>query len=132
MIIFRIFIFLLSCLGLVAGLTTILSPDVNNIFLPIEVTDQATSILLRPFGGFVAAIGYLSMRFLYSSSKVQVGTVVLYIVIVMILAKLFSFFYDGYTNFSFVTFIIAIIFALSLFFVQRSRKNQISDQNFLN
>jgi len=132
MIIFRIFIFLVSCLGLVAGLTTILSPDVNNIFLPIEVTDQATSILLRPFGGFVAAIGYLSMRFLYSSSKVQVGTVVLYIVLVMILAKLFSFFYDGYTNFSFVTFIIAIIFALSLFFVQRSRKNQISDQNFLN
>jgi len=132
MIIFRIFIFLVSCLGLVAGLTTILSPDVNNIFLPIEITDQATSILLRPFGGFVAAIGYLSMRFLYSSSKVQVGTVVLYIVLVMILAKLFSFFYDGYTNFSFVTFIIAIIFALSLFFVQRSRKNQISDQNFLN
>ena len=132
MIIFRIFIFLVSCLGLVAGLTTILSPDVNNIFLPIEVTDQATSILLRPFGGFVAAISYLSMRFLYSSSKVQVGTVVLYIVLVMILAKLFSFFYDGYTNFSFVTFIIAIIFALSLFFVQRSRKNQISDQNFLN
>ena len=132
MIIFRIFIFLVSCLGLVAGITTILSPDVNNIFLPIEITDQATSILLRPFGGFVAAIGYLSMRFLYSSSKVQVGTVVLYIVLVMILAKLFSFFYDGYTNFSFVTFIIAIIFALSLFFVQRSRKNQISDQNFLN
>ena len=132
MIIFRIFIFLVSCLGLIAGLTTILSPDVNNIFLPIEVTDQATSILLRPFGGFVAAIGYLSMRFLYSSSKVQVGTVVLYIVLVMILAKLFSFFYDGYTNFSFVTFIIAIIFAISLFFVQRSRKNQISDQNFLN
>jgi MFS-type transporter involved in bile tolerance (Atg22 family) len=132
MIIFRIFIFLLSCLFLIAGLTTILSPNVNNIFLPLEVTDQATSILLRPFGGFVAAIGYLSMRFLYSSSKVQVGTVVLYIVLVMILAKLFSFFYDGYTNFSFATFAIAIIFALSLFFVQRSRKNQISDQNFLN
>lgn len=132
MIIFRIFIFLLSCLFLIAGLTTIFSPDVNNIFLPIEVNDQATSILLRPFGGFVAAIGYLSMRFLYSSSKVQVGTIVLYIILVMILAKLLSFFYDGYTNFSFATFIIAIIFALSLFFVQQSRKNQISDQNFLN
>ena len=132
MIIFRFFIFLLSCLFLVSGFTTILSPDVNNIFLPIEVSDQGTSILLRPFGGFIASMGYMSMRFLYSSSKVQVGTVILYITLFMILAKLFSFIYDGYTHFSMITFIIAVIFAFSLFFVQKSRKNQISDQNFLN
>ena len=132
MIIFRSFIFLLSCLFIVSGLTTILSPDVNNIFLPIEVNDQATSILLRAFGGFIVAIGYMSMRFLYSSSKVQVGTVILYITLFTILAKMFSFIYDGYTNFSMGTFIIAVVFAFSLFFVQKSRKNQISDQNFLN
>ena len=132
MIIFRIFIFILSCLCLVAGLTTILSPDVNNIFLPIEDNDQATSILLRPFGGFIAATGYMFMRLLYSSSKVQVGTVVLYIVLFTISAKLFSFIYDGYTHYSMATFTIAVVFAFSLFFLQKSRKNQISDQNFLN
>ena len=130
MIIFRIFIFLLSSLCLIAGLTTILSPDVNNVFLPFEVNDQELSILLRPFGGFVAAIGYLSLRFLYSSSKVQVGTVILYIVLVMLFAKFFSFIYDGYTHFSMTTFCIGLIFAFSLFVVQRARKNQISDQNF--
>ena len=132
MIIFRIFIFLLSSLCLIAGLTTILSPDVNNVFLPFEVNDQELSILLRPFGGFVAAIGYLSIRFLYSSSKVQVGTVIFYIVLVMLFAKLFSFIYDGYSYFSITTFFIGLIFAFSLFFVQRARKNQISDQNFFN
>lgn len=122
MIIFRIFIFILSCLCLVAGLTTILSPDVNNIFLPIEVNDQATSILLRPFGGFIAATGYLSMRFLYSSSKVQVGTVVLYIVLFTISAKIFSFIYDGYTHYSMATFTIAVVFAFSLFFFKNQEK----------
>ena len=132
MIIFKIFIFLVSSLCLIAGLTTILSPDVNNVFLPLEVNDQELSILLRPFGGFVAAVGYLSIRFLYSSSKVQVGTVILYIVLVMLFAKLFSFIYDGYTHFSMTTFFIGLIFAFSLFFVQRARKNQISDQNFFN
>ena len=132
MIIFRIFIFLLSSLCLIAGLTTILSPDVNNVFLPLEVNDQELSILLRSFGGFIAAIGYLSIRFLYSSSKVQVGTVIFYIVLVMLFAKLFSFIYDGYSYFSITTFFIGLIFAFSLFFVQRARKNQISDQNFFN
>ena len=132
MIIFRIFIFLLSSLCLIAGLTTILSPDVNNVFLPLEVNDQELSILLRSFGGFITAIGYLSLRFLYSSSKVQVGTVILYIVLVMLFAKLFSFIYDGYSYFSITTFFIGLIFAFSLFFVQRARKNQISDQNFFN
>ena len=132
MIIFRIFIFLLSSLCLITGLTTILSPDVNNVFLPLEVNDQELSILLRSFGGFIAAIGYLSIRFLYSSSKVQVGTVILYIVLVMLFAKLFSFIYDGYSYFSITTFFIGLIFAFSLFFVQRARKNQISDQNFFN
>ena len=130
MIIFRIFIFLVSSLCLIAGLTTILSPDVNNVFLPFEVNDQEVSILLRPFGGFVAAVGYLSLRFLYSSSKVQVGTVILYIVLVMLFAKFFSFIYDGYTHFSMITSCIGLIFAFSLFVVQRVRKNQISDQNF--
>ena len=130
MIIFRIFIFLLSSLCLITGLTTILSPDVNNVFLPLEVNDQELSILLRSFGGFITAIGYLSLRFLYSSSKVQVGTVIFYIVLVMLFAKLFSFIYDGYSYFSITTFFIGLIFAFSLFFVQRARKNQISDQNF--
>ena len=132
MIIFKIFIFLVSSLCLIAGLTTILSPDVNNVFLPLEVNDQELSILLRSFGGFITAIGYLSLRFLYSSSKVQVGTVILYIVLVMLFAKLFSFIYDGYSYFSITTFFIGLIFAFSLFFVQRARKNQISDQNFFN
>ena len=132
MIIFRIFIFLLSSLCLITGLTTILSPDVNNVFLPLEVNDQELSILLRSFGGFITAIGYLSLRFLYSSSKVQVGTVIFYIVLGMLFAKMFSFIYDGYSYFSITTFFIGLIFAFSLFFVQRARKNQISDQNFFN
>ncbi len=132
MILFRIFIFIISSLFLVAGLTIIISPDINSVFLPIEVNEQAIAILIRAFGGVVTAIGYLSMRFIYSSSKVQVGTVILYIISTILIAKIFSFFYDGYTHYSMQTFVILILFALSLFIVQKARKNEIGDQNFLN
>ena len=59
------------------------SPDVNTIFLTIEVEGVQEAHFARGYAGFVTAVGYLSMRFLYSSSKVQIGTVVMYIVCVM-------------------------------------------------
>ena len=80
MILVKIFIFCISALCLVAGITTILSPDVNTIFIPIVAETIQEAHFTRTYAGFVAAIGYLSMRFLYSSSKVQVGSICLYII----------------------------------------------------
>ena len=91
MILIRILIFCLSSLFLVAGITTIVSPDVNTIFLPIAAETIQEAHFARTYAGFVTAVGYLSMRFLYSSSRVQVGTVVIYIVVVMMISKIFSF-----------------------------------------
>ena len=56
------------------------SPDVNTIFLPIQTDNIQEAHFARTYAGFVSAVGYLSMRFLYSSSKVQVGTLVMYII----------------------------------------------------
>jgi hypothetical protein len=125
MILVKIMIFCVSALSMIAGITTILSPDVNNIFLPIVAEGVQESHFARSYGGFVAAVGYLSMRFLYSSSKVQVGTVVLYILSVMIISKIFSFIYDGYTAISVISFLMGIIFIIGLYFLQRVRKNQL-------
>jgi hypothetical protein len=132
MIIFRIFIFCLSLLFIVGGLVTILTPDLNNIFLPFETDDKALSTFARSFGGVSLAIGYLSIRFLYSHSKVGIGNVVLSIMFITLISKLFSFLYDGYTNYSMLSFILGVIFIISLYAIQRSRKYQIGDQNFLN
>ena len=125
MILVKVMIFSVSALSMVAGITTILSPDVNNVFLPIVAEVIQESHFARSYGGFVAAVGYLSMRFLYSSSKVQVGAVVMYIICVMIMSKIFSFIYEGYTNFAVASFFIGIVFAICLFIVQKDRKNQL-------
>ena len=101
------------------------SPDVNTIFLPITVELVQEAHFARTYAGFVAAVGYLSMRFLYSSSKVQIGTVVLYITVVMLFSKIFSFIYDGYTTMAVATFFIGIAYAIGLYAVQKARKNEL-------
>ena len=125
MILIRVLIFCLSSLCLIAGITTMVSPDVNTIFIPITVESVQEAHFARGYAGFVAAVGYLSMRFLYSSSKVQIGTVVFYITIVMIFSKIFSFIYDGYTTTAIATFFIGIAYAISLYVLQKARKNEL-------
>ena len=125
MILVKIFIFCISALSLVAGITTILSPDVNTIFIPIVAETIQEAHFTRTYAGFVAAIGYLSMRSLYSSSKVQVGSICLYIIAVMLVSKLFSFIYDGYTTIAIASTIMGAIMAISLYLLQKTRKNQL-------
>ena len=125
MILFKIMIFCISALSMIAGVVTMVSPDVNTVFLPIFVEGVQESHFARSYAGFVAAVGYLAMRFLYSSSKVQVGTVVLYIVFVMMISKMFSFIYDGYTTFAVISFLMGVVFAIGLYAVQKARKNQL-------
>ena len=102
-----------------------ISPDVNTIFLPIVVENVQEAHFARSYAGFVAAVGYLAIRFLYSSSKVQVGTVVLYIMIIMLISKIFSFIYNGYTTVAVISFFMGIAFITGLYILQRVRKNQL-------
>jgi hypothetical protein len=125
MILIRIMIFCVAALAMIAGITTMVSPDVNTIFLPIVVEGIQESHFARSYAGFVVAVGYLAMRFLYSSSKVQVGTVVLYIIFVMMISKVFSFIYDGYTTVAIISFVMGIILAIGLYYLQKVRKNQL-------
>ena len=125
MILIKIMIFCISALAMIAGIVTMVSPDVNTVFLPIVVESVQESHFARSYAGFVTAVGYLAMRFLYSSSKVQVGTVVLYIIFVMMISKIFSFIYDGYTTIAVVSFFMGVAFAIGLYAVQKARKNQL-------
>jgi len=125
MILLKIMIFLISALAMIAGTVTMVSPDVNTVFLPVVVEGVQEAHFARSYAGFVAAVGYLAMRFLYSSSKVQVGAVVLYIIFIMMISKIFSFIYDGYTTVAVISFFMGVVFAIGLFAVQKARKNQL-------
>ena len=108
------------------ALITIFSPEVGNRFLPpVELGNAALSTMIRTYAGFWLGCGYLTIRFVYSSSKVQIGSVLLYIFGCMIIGRLASIFYDGYNTHSLVSLGLGILLFLSLYTVHQLRKNQL-------
>jgi len=111
---------------LLMGISTIVMPDVNSFFIPFEVSDNSMATLVRTYAGFFLASGYLTVRFVYSSSKVQIGNILLYIFGSMLLSRIFSFIYDGVSDYSLYSLLDGVILFASLYFLQKKRKNQIS------
>ncbi len=110
----------------VMALITIFSPEVGNKFLPpVELGNAALSTMIRTYAGFWLGCGYLTVRFVYSSSKVQIGSVLLYIFGCMIIGRLASIFYDGYNTHSLISLGLGILLFLSLYTVHQLRKNQL-------
>ena len=113
---------------IVSGLIVIFSPNINSMFIPFDVDNNSIALaaMIRTYAGFFTACGYLTVRFVYSSSKVQIGSILLYILGMMIIARIFSLMFDGITNYALITLTIGALLFLSLFVVQKNRKNQIS------
>jgi hypothetical protein len=114
-----------SIIFLAMGLVTCLTPGVNNFFLPIEVTSQEQAILIRSMSGILIALGYLSIRFVFSSSRVQIGNVILSIVLCAMFSKVCSFIFEGITTQSILVFFLLIIYSFGLYYLLKKRKNEL-------
>ena len=123
--ILRGIILILSIVMLLIGLLNVLTPGVNNIFIPIEINDLDTRIMVRSLSGILIGIGYLSIRFIFSSSKVQIGNVLLTITVCALFSKIFSFIYDGFTTYSVTVFFFVLFYGICLYYLQKKRKNQL-------
>ena len=123
--IIRGIILISSLMMLLVGLVTTLTPGVNNIFLPIEVNDLDSKIMVRSIAGLFIGIAYLSVRFVFSSSRVQIGNVLLSLTLCGLFSKIFSFIFDGFTNYSLGVFFLMSLYALGLYYLQKKRKNQL-------
>ena len=123
--ILRGIILILSIVMLLIGLLNVLTPGVNNIFIPIEINDLDTRIMVRSLSGILIGIGYLSIRFIFSSSRVQIGNVLLSITVCALFSKIFSFIYDVFTTYSVVVFFFVACYGTCLYYLQKKRKNQI-------
>jgi len=118
-------ILITSLMMLLVGLVTTLTPGVNNIFLPIEVNGLDSKIMVRSISGLFIGIAYLSVRFVFSSSRVQIGNVLLSLTLCGLFSKIFSFIFDGFTNYSLAVFFFMSLYALGLYYLQKKRKNQL-------
>ena len=123
--ILRGIILILSIVMLLIGLLNVLTPGVNNIFIPIEINDLDTRIMVRSLSGILIGIGYLSIRFIFSSSRVQIGNILLSITVCALFSKIFSFIYDVFTNYSVTVFFFVLFYGICLYYLQKKRKNQL-------
>jgi hypothetical protein len=44
------------------GFLTIVTPDINHIYVPFDVTSDPMAIFVRTYGGFFLAAGYLTYK----------------------------------------------------------------------
>ena len=123
--IIRGIILIASILMLLVGLLTSLTPGLNNFLLPIEVTSNEAVIMVRSISGLFIGLGYLSIRFVFSSSRVQIGNVLLSIISCAIFSKICSFIFDGITNYSINVFSLMVLYTIGLYYLQKKRKNEI-------
>ena len=127
MIIIRAFLFIISVIAIVYGLYIILNPATpNSLIIPIQVSNIEEASIVRSFSAFHVACGYLTLRFIYSSSKVQIPSILIYIITFMLFGKLISFYYDGFSLYSMATTLFAFLCLIALRIIQVQRKNQIS------
>ena len=116
---------LISVLG---GIYMMFSPDVNTAILTFDVSpdDDALAIFVRTMSGLFAAGGYILIRFVFSSSRVQLGTVLIYLVSFMLVGKFMGFIYEGIYNKDLIIFAIGFLTLSVLLIERRKRRNQIS------
>ena len=116
---------LISVLG---GIYMMFSPDVNTAILTFDVRpdDDALAIFVRTMSGLFAAGGYILIRFVFSSSRVQLGTVLIYLVSFMLVGKFMGFIYEGIYNKDLIIFAIGFLTLSVLLIERRKRRNQIS------
>ena len=116
---------LISVLG---GIYMMFSPDVNTAILTFDVRpdEDALAIFVRTMSGLFAAGGYILIRFVFSSSRVQLGTVLIYLVSFMLVGKFMGFVYEGIYNKDLIIFAIGFVTLTVLLIERRKRRNQIS------
>ena len=117
----------LLIIGLVSmglGLTCMFMPDLGwyTAFEDIERGTAAASFVRTMAGVFVAS-GYVLIRFIFSSSKVQLGTVLIYLCSFMLIGKFSGLYYEGIKFHDIITTSLGTLTLIGLIVIHKHRKN---------
>ena len=125
---FKSYLVIVGIFSIVCGLYTIFFPNLESFFLPFGEIERNTSLatFVRTLAGIFVAGGYIMVRFIFSSSRVQLGTVLIYMVFCMLVGKLSGMFYEGLFQYDLIAFFIGLLTLIALTSLYRQRKNQIN------
>ena len=122
--IFKGYLMIIGLVSMVLGLACMFMPDFSwyPAFEGIERETAAASFIRTMSGVFVAS-GYVLIRFIFSSSKVQLGTVLIYLCSFMLLGKFSGLYYEGIEFHDIVTTSLGTLTLIGLVVIHKQRKN---------
>tara|TARA_B100000579_G_scaffold183069_1_gene149189 strand:+ start:345 stop:797 length:453 start_codon:yes stop_codon:yes gene_type:complete len=122
--IFKGYLMIIGLVSMVLGLACMFMPDFSwyPAFEGIERETAAASFIRTMSGVFVAS-GYVLIRFIFSSSKVQLGTVLIYLCSFMLLGKFSGLYYEGFDFHDIFTTSLGTLTLIGLIVIHKHRKN---------
>ena len=118
------YLLIIGIVSMALGLTCMFMPDLGwyPAFEDIERGTAAASFVRTMAGVFVAS-GYVLIRFIFSSSKVQLGTVLIYLCSFMLIGKFSGLYYEGIKFHDIVTTSLGTLTLIGLIVIHKHRKN---------
>ena len=122
--IFKGYLLIIGLVSMVLGLAGMFMPDFSwyPAFENIESGTSAANFIRTMSGVFVAS-GYVLIRFIFSSSKVQLGTVLIYLCSFMLLGKISGLYYEGFLFHDLVATGLGALTLIGLIVIHKHRKN---------
>ena len=118
------YLLIIGIVSMALGLTCMFMPDLGwyPAFEDIERGTAAASFVRTMAGVFVAS-GYVLIRFIFSSSKVQLGTVLIYLCSFMLIGKFSGLYYEGIKFHDIITTSLGTLTLIGLIVIHKHRKN---------
>ena len=122
--VFKGYLLIIGSVSIVVGLLGMFVADYTwyPAFEDIERGTSAANFVRTMSGVFVAS-GYILIRFIFSSSKVQLGHVLIYLVAFMLVGKISGLYYEGFQFHDIVTTSLGLLTLIGLIAIHKHRKN---------
>ena len=119
------YLLIIGIASMIMGLWAMLGPDFIAWYPAFDGVQRYTPLanFIRTMSGVFVASGYILVRFIFSSSRVQLGTVLIYLCVFMLLGKACGLYYEGYHFHDIIASILGVLTLISLIIIHRHRKN---------
>ena len=124
-IIIKGYLLIIGVTSMVMGLWAMFGPEFVSWYPAFDGVERYTPLanFIRTMSGVFVASVYILVRFIFSSSKVQLGTVLIYMCAFMLLGKFCGLYYEGFLFHDVIATILGILTLIGLTIVHRHRKN---------
>ena len=119
------YLLIIGLFSMVMGLWAMTAPDFVSWYPAFENVERKTPLanFIRTMSGVFVASGYILIRFIFSSSKVQLGTVLIYLCAFMLIGKICGLIYEDINKHDIIAFILGLFVLIGLVVVHKQRKN---------